>query len=98
MENELQRKIEWLEKRHAAVAEDVENIENDRRLDRSSRAQVLLRHAKKEKLRLKDHIQWMKNLESRLQKKMKKDQDLLEYTKGTRMDDAYYYFVQDSEE
>lgn len=29
---------------------------------------------------------------------MEKDQDLLEYTKGTRMDDAYYYFVQDSEE
>lgn len=24
--------------------------------------------------------------------KMKKEQDLLEYTKGTRMDDAYYYF------
>ena len=31
-------------------------------------------------------------------KNMKKEQGLLEYTKGTRMDDAYYYFVQDSKE
>ena len=62
MENELQRKIEWLEKRHALVAEEVKKIEKDRRLDRSVRAQSLLRAAKKEKLRLKDHIQWMKKL------------------------------------
>lgn len=31
-------------------------------------------------------------------KNMKKKEDPLEYTKGTRMDDAYYYLVQNSEE
>lgn len=66
--DELQHKIEWLEKRKAIIDEQVQNIESDRRLDRSTRAQVLLRQAKKEKLQLKDHIQWMRNLESRLQK------------------------------
>ena len=58
MENELQRKIEWLEKRHEETHLMVERIEQDRRLDRSTKAQTLLRQAKKEKLRLKDHIAW----------------------------------------
>lgn len=44
----------------------VERIEQDRRLDRSTKAQTLLRQAKKEKLRLKDHIAWMKKLEKKL--------------------------------
>jgi uncharacterized protein YdcH (DUF465 family) len=66
MENELQRKIEWLEKRHEETHLMVEGIEQDRRLDRSTKAQTLLRQAKKEKLRLKDHIAWMKKLEKKL--------------------------------
>lgn len=66
MENELQRKIEWLEKRHEEAHLMVERIEQDRRLDRSTKAQTLLRQAKKEKLRLKDHIAWMKKLEKKL--------------------------------
>ena len=66
MENELQHKIEWLEKRHEETHLTVEGIEQDRRLDRSTKAQTLLRQAKKEKLRLKDHIAWMKKLEKRL--------------------------------
>ena len=66
--DELQHKIEWLEKRKDIIDEQVQNSESDRRLDRSSRAQMLLRQAKKEKLQLKDHIKWMRNLESRLQK------------------------------
>lgn len=66
MENELQRKIEWLEKRHEETHLMVERIEQDRRLDRSTKAQTLLRQAKKEKLRLRDHIAWMKKLEKKL--------------------------------
>lgn len=68
MEKELQRKIAWFEKRHEQAGEVVEQLENDRRLDRSTRAQKLIRDAKKEKLRLKDHIEWLKKLESQLPK------------------------------
>ncbi len=68
MEKELQRKIAWFEKRHEQANEVVEQLENDRRLDRSTRAQKLIREAKKEKLRLKDHITWLKKLESQLPK------------------------------
>lgn len=66
MVKELQRKIEWLEKRHEEQHALVESIENDRRLNRSSIALKNLKDAKKEKLRLKDHITWMKELERRL--------------------------------
>lgn len=54
MEKELERKLEWLEKRHAEMHAMVETLEADRNLDRSNRAQLLLKNAKKEKLRLKD--------------------------------------------
>jgi len=66
MEKELRRKIAWLEKRHEEQAKIVENIENDRKSDRGSTAMKKLRDAKKEKLRLKDHLEWMKTLEKKL--------------------------------
>ena len=68
MEKELQRKIAWFEKRHEQASEVVEQLENDRRLDRSTRAQKLIRDAKKEKLRMRDQIEWLKKLESQLPK------------------------------
>ena len=68
MEKELQRKIAWFEKRHAEQSEIVEKIESDRKLDRSDGLLTQLRTAKKEKLRLKDHIEWLKKLENQLQK------------------------------
>jgi len=67
MEKELLRKIEWLEKRHEKTHEMIETIEKDRLLDRSNKSMELLRQAKKEKLRLKDHIAWMKNLKKKLE-------------------------------
>lgn len=68
MEKELQRKIAWFEKRHAEQSEIVEKIESDRKLDRSDTALKQLKDAKKEKLRLKDHIQFLKKLdENRIQ-------------------------------
>ena len=68
MEEELQRKIAWFEKRHAEQSEIVEKIESDRRLDRSDAALKQLKDAKKEKLRLKDHIELLKRLdENRIQ-------------------------------
>jgi len=63
MEKELQKKIVWLEQRHAEQSEIVEKIENDRRLDRSSTAMKQLKDAKKEKLRLKDHIEMLRKLD-----------------------------------
>ena len=68
MEKELQKKIAWFEKRHEQAAKMVEDLENDRRLDRSTRAQKLLRDAKKEKLRMRDSIQWLKKVENQSQK------------------------------
>ena len=62
MEEELQRKIAWFEKRHAEQSEIVDKIESDRRLDRSDTALKQLKDAKKEKLRLKDHIELLKKL------------------------------------
>lgn len=62
MERELQRKIEWLKSRHEEQALIVEEIEKDRRHDRSSTAQRQLRDAKKEKLRLKDMIAMFEKL------------------------------------
>ena len=68
MEKELQRKIAWFEARHAEQSEIVEKIESDRKLDRSDTALKQLKDAKKEKLRLKDHIQFLKKLdENRIQ-------------------------------
>ena len=64
MEEELQRKIAWFEKRHAEQSEIVEKIESDRRLDRSDVTLKQLKDAKKEKLRLKDNIKWLKNLDT----------------------------------
>lgn len=68
MENEVQRKIAWLEKRYEDVSKTIQSLENDRRYDRSTRAQKIIRDAKKEKLRLKDHIAWMKKIENQSQK------------------------------
>ena len=68
MEKELQRKIAWFEKRHAEHEQKVEELENDRRLNRSTTAQAQLRYAKKEKLRMKDQIAWLKKLENQLPK------------------------------
>ena len=62
MAKELQDKIAWLKKRHADASKIVEQLENDRKLDRSTRAQRLLRDAKKEKLRTKDMIAMMEKL------------------------------------
>lgn len=62
MEKELQRKIEWLEKRFEEQSKIVEKLESDRQLDRSSELQSELRKAKKEKLRLKDHIRMLNGL------------------------------------
>lgn len=68
MEKELQRKIAWFEKRHAEQSEIVEKIESDRKLDRSDTALKQLKDAKKEKLRLKDHLELLKRLdENRIQ-------------------------------
>ena len=63
MEKELQKKIVWLEQRHAEQSEIVEKIESERRLDRSSTAMKQLKDAKKEKLRLKDHIEMLRKLD-----------------------------------
>ena len=62
MENELTRKIAWLEKRHEEIHQHVEMLEADRSSDRSSEKLFELKQAKKEKLRLKDHIEFMKKL------------------------------------
>ena len=64
MEKELQRKIEWFEKRHEEQVKIVESIESDRQLNRSTTKQAQLRYAKKEKLRMKDQIAWLKKLEN----------------------------------
>jgi len=66
MEKELQRKIAWLEKQHVEQSKIVDSIENDRRLDRSDTTMKKLRDAKKEKLRIKDHLEWMRALERKL--------------------------------
>ena len=68
MEKELQRKIEWFEKRHERHSNNVKKLEKSRCSDRSPLTQSQLHHAKKEKLRMRDQIRWLKNLEKRLQK------------------------------
>jgi len=68
MEEELQRKIAWFEKRYAEHEQKVEELEKDRRLNRSTTKQAQLRYAKKEKLRMKDQIAWLKKLENQLPK------------------------------
>lgn len=68
MEKELQRKIAWFEERHSKQKQLIDSLENARKLDRSSAAHKQLKDAKKEKLRLKDHITWLKKLESQLPK------------------------------
>ena len=68
MEKELQKKIAWFEQRHAEQSKIVENIENDRKLNRSTSALKQLKDAKKEKLRLKDNIEWLKKIENQLPK------------------------------
>ena len=62
MEKELQRKIEWLEKRLEEQTTLVKKLESDRQLDRSSELQSKLKEAKKEKLKLKDHIRMFNEL------------------------------------
>lgn len=66
MEKELQHKIAWLEKRHAKMHEHVETLEAKHHL--SDDEQFELKLTKKEKLRLKDQLEWMKKLENQLQK------------------------------
>lgn len=56
MEQELARKIAWLEGRHERLARYVELKEKERDTDRSPEALAELKAAKKEKLRLKDMI------------------------------------------
>ena len=68
MEKELQNKIGWYEQRHAKQSLIVEDLESRSKLDRSDDLLTQLRTAKKEKLRLKDHIEWLKKLENQLQK------------------------------
>jgi hypothetical protein len=63
MEKELHRKIEWFEKRHEEQVKIVESIESDRQLNRSSFSKTKLLAAKKEKLRLKDHIYLLRKLD-----------------------------------
>lgn len=63
MEKELQRKIEWLEKRLEEQTTLVKKLESDRQLDRSSELQSKLKEAKKEKLKLKDHIRMFNELQ-----------------------------------
>ena len=63
MEKELQRKLEWLEQRFEEQDQIVESIESDRQLNRSSSSKTKLKAAKKEKLRLKDHIHLLRKLD-----------------------------------
>ena len=62
MEKELQHKIEWLEKRYKDQEKIVAQLERDRQSDRSSELQTKLKEAKKEKLKLKDHIRMFNEL------------------------------------
>jgi len=62
MEKELQRKIAWYEKRHAEQSKIVNSLEKDREINRNSIALQKLKEAKKEKLRLKDSIEWLKKM------------------------------------
>lgn len=62
MEKELQHKIEWLEKRYKDQEKIVAQLERDRQSDRSSELQTKLKEAKKEKLKLKDHIRMLNEL------------------------------------
>ena len=62
MEKELQHKIEWLEKRYKDQEKIVAQLERDRQSDRSSELQTKLKEAKKEKLKLKDHIRLLNGL------------------------------------
>jgi len=62
MEKELQHKIEWLEKRHKDQEKIVAQLERDRQSDRSSELQATIKEAKKEKLKLKDHIRMFHEL------------------------------------
>lgn len=66
MVDELRKKIEWFEKRHAAQALLVESLESDRKINRSSESLKQIKDAKKEKLRLKDNINFLKLLERRI--------------------------------
>jgi len=68
MVKELQRKIEWFEDRHSKQKQLIDSLEADRNHDRSSEAQKLIRDAKKEKLRLKDSIEWLKKIANQLPK------------------------------
>ena len=62
MEKELQRKIEWLEKRYKDQEKIVARLERERQTDRSSELQATIKEAKKEKLKIKDHIRMFNEL------------------------------------
>lgn len=68
MEDGIQRKIVWFQKRLSEQEQLIESLEQNRQFDRSGSAQKNIREAKKEKLRLKDNIEWLKKLESQLRK------------------------------
>jgi uncharacterized protein YdcH (DUF465 family) len=63
MEKELQKKLEWLEQRFEEQVKIVESIESNRQFNRSSSSKTELTAAKKEKLRLKDHIHLLRKLD-----------------------------------
>ena len=62
MEKELQRRIEWLEKRYKDQEKIVARLERERQTDRSSELQATIKEAKKEKLKIKDHIRMFNEL------------------------------------
>ena len=67
MAKELEDKIAWTKKRHQEQSNIVEQLEIDRRLDRSSSALDRLKEAKREKLRLKDQLTWLMNVKKNIQ-------------------------------
>ena len=67
MAKELEDKIAWIRARHNEQSNIVEQLEIDRRLDRSGTALTRLKEAKREKLRLKDQLTWLMNVKKNLQ-------------------------------
>lgn len=53
--------VDYLEKRHKQLSEEVERLERKRKLDRSSDSKIQLLKLKKEKLRIKDKINEYRN-------------------------------------
>jgi len=64
MKKELQKKIDWFEQRHEEQSKIVNSLEKKRSLNRNSDSLKKLKEAKKEKLRLKDCMEWLKKTSS----------------------------------